>query len=156
MVLIPLILGGQGGRFWVRFPGIVDLETVKRLDFSPQSKIFSFSFCFFVHLTHLSLLLIVMSESELSEVPSREASPVPSTNHPLSKVGTESTTGTDPGDNQSVYRPPAGCQTRAPPIHNRPRRAGAQKRTSTQARLSVSTVTPLDFDVVFSANWKIH
>jgi hypothetical protein len=31
-----------------------------------------------------------MSESELSEVPSREASPAPSTNHPLSKVGTES------------------------------------------------------------------
>src|SRR4030088_410381 len=156
MVLIPLILCSQVGRFWVRFPGIVDLETVKRLDFSPQSKIFSFSFCFFVHLTHLSLFLIVMSESELSEVPSREASPAPSTNHPLSKLGTESTTGTDPGDNQSVYRPPAGSQTRATPINNRPRRAGAQKRTSTQARLSVSTVTPLDFDVVFSANWKIH
>lgn len=93
-----------------------------------------------------------MSESELSEVLSREASPAPSTNHPLSKVGTESTTFTDPGDTQSVYRPPASPQTLAPPVNNRPRRAGAQKRTSTQARLSVSIVTPPDFDVVFSAN----
>jgi hypothetical protein len=97
-----------------------------------------------------------MSESELSEVPSREAFPAPSTNHPLSKVGTESTAGTDPGDNQSVYRPPASSETPAPPINNRHRRAGVQKRTSTQARLSVSTVTPLDLDAVFSANWKIH
>jgi hypothetical protein len=77
-----------------------------------------------------------MFELELSEIPSREASPASSTNHPLSKVGTESTTGTDPGDNQSVYIPPAGCQTRAPPINNRLRRARAQRRTSTQARLS--------------------
>jgi hypothetical protein len=121
MVLIPLILGGffWGGIFGLDF-WIVDLEPVKCLDLRPQSKIFSFFFCFFVNLTHLSLLLIVMSESELSEVPSREASPAPSTNHPLSKVGTESTTGTDPGDNQSVYRPPASSQTPAPPINNRP------------------------------------
>lgn len=97
-----------------------------------------------------------MSESELSGVLSREASPAPSTNHPLSKVGTESTTGTDPGDTQSVYRPPASSQTLAPLINNCPRRAGAQKRTSTLARLSVSIVTPLDFDVVFLANWKFH
>ena len=86
---------------------------------------------------------------ELSDLPSREASPAPSTNAPLSEAGTESTTGTDPGDTQSVYRPPTGSQTLQLPPANRPKRTKARKRTSTQARLSISTITFPDFNVAW-------
>lgn len=105
-------------------------------DFAP-SILVSFAFSLF-----LSIIIVNMSDSGLSNPPeSRHSSPAP-----FSDAGTELTTITnDPGETQSVYRPSGSSQSLQVPLTNRPQRGLAKKRTSTQARLSVSIVSVYPF-----------
>ena len=60
---------------------------------------------------------------------SRQALPTLSTS--ASQAGTESSNGIDPGDTQSVYRPPARSQTLQLFTNRRPRRTISGKRKAT-------------------------